>query len=138
MGHDNAYCGDNSSVFPCAIHTRSFMTSVAATAQQLPHFPWSLTVPINPLHSAHSFLASKCLGKPNDSGSNEALMSRLYSSVFVLCPQFPSSGVIIEYGMYSFEYRSSSSMEANSDFKIICGSCCCPPIKPPDFTFEIG
>ena len=33
---------------------------------------------------------------------------------------------------------SSSSMEANSDFKIICGSCCCPPIKPPDFTFEIG
>ena len=75
--HERAYWGESSSAFSPSVATqrRSFMTSVAATAQQDPHLPWSLTVPKSREHFGYATRASKLVGSLLSFARNSTLPS---------------------------------------------------------------
>ena len=77
--HVRGYSGDSSlfSVPSVATQSRSFITSTTATAQQLPHLPWSRTVPSTSAHFGNATRESKLRGRSTDSGSNPSRRVRV-------------------------------------------------------------
>ena len=62
LQHDNTLVGESSGPeYPALMHARSLSASVLENAQQLPHWLWSLTCPIE-VHAGHAVRASNVVG----------------------------------------------------------------------------